>query len=222
MRAASFGGRRRRASVSTTAPSGSCPLSSGGTLSPEHLAQAAETLPSPVGDGHVQRDAVYPRLGRGLGLPPTPRRVGADERLLGALLGGARVAKDPGEREQDPVVAVPEQPVEVLPDARSVGRTVFPHLYQSSARGPFRESQTAAGERGPPGAANDRPLRGWQHPDPVPSGDRIPRVAFGLVPLSHEVLEAAGHRDYSNDGLLATIWKSISRRTTPAWVAATR
>jgi hypothetical protein len=115
------------------------PIQLGGTLSPEHLAHAAETFPPPVGDRHVQRDAVEPRLRGGLGLPPTPRFVGADERLLGALLGGPWVAEDPGEREEDPVVAVPEQPVEILPDPRSVGWAVFLHPYQASARGPSSE-----------------------------------------------------------------------------------
>jgi hypothetical protein len=67
---------------------------------------------------------VDPRLGGSLRFPPAPRPVGADERLLGALLGSPCVAQDPGEGEEDSPVAIPEQLVEVLRDSRSVGRSL--------------------------------------------------------------------------------------------------
>src|SRR5512132_404670 len=114
---------------------GIVPVELGATPSPEHLAHPAQTFPSPVGARHVERDAVDPRFGRRLGFPAAPRSIGADESLLSALLGGRRVAADPGEREEDPLVAVAEQPVEVLPLPWSVRRTVFPHLDGIGLRG---------------------------------------------------------------------------------------
>src|SRR5215204_2041997 len=99
----------------------------GRTRSPEQLADAAEALPPSMGNRDVQRDAVDPGLGRDLRLPATPRAVGAKERLLGAVLRRGAITEHPREHEEDPVVAVAEQPVEVLPDPRSVGRALALH-----------------------------------------------------------------------------------------------
>lgn len=116
--------------------------------SPHGVAERADLVPPPLRDRHVQRDAMEPGLGRGVGLPSVPCSVGSNERLLRALLGLVPIPEDADERLEDPVIAVPEEAVEILSNAWAVVLIALGHrfwLIGSPAPRPECRSSAARG-----------------------------------------------------------------------------
>ena len=99
----------------------------GGIRGERRLAEATQQLGDrpqagapPVRDRPVDRDAVDPRFGRGVGAPALPRLERLDESVLGAVLGFVGVAKDRGKSSVDTRIRASVEAIEVLSRARLV------------------------------------------------------------------------------------------------------
>src|SRR5258708_20881465 len=68
----------------------------------------------PVRDRPVDRDAVDPCFGRGVGAPALPRLERLDESVLGAVLSFVGVAKDRGKSSVDTRIRASVEAIEVL------------------------------------------------------------------------------------------------------------
>src|SRR5260370_9679482 len=68
----------------------------------------------PVRDRPVDRDAVDPCFGRGVGAPALPRLERLDESVLGAVLSFVGVAKDRGKISVDTRIRAPVKAIQCL------------------------------------------------------------------------------------------------------------